>query len=118
MTIKEEFRKILQARARCKEQDIKAYIIAHGYDHGTIFKLLCRNYQETIEFLSNADEKEIATTVEVLDDLVRFFSKEQAKELIGVFKKKGIEFSNIQQYCDYDYIEQIEMAESYLEELE
>lgn len=117
MTIKEEFSKILEARERCRQQDMEAYTIAHGYDHETIHKLLCRNYQETIEFLTKADKEEIATAIELLDDLVHFFAKEQAQKLTAVFKQKAIEFSDIQHYCDYDYIEQIEMAESYLEEL-
>ena len=115
-TLKEEFREILVARERGRQEDMISYTIAHGYDHESIRKLLCCDYRETISFLSNADKDEIATAIEILDDLVRSFEKEQAQEIVAVFRQKSIEFFDIQEYCDYDYMEELEMAESYLSE--
>ena len=114
MTIKEEFRDILDARERGKLQDMQAYTISHGYDHESIRKLLCRNYEETIAFLRAANKEEIATAVEILDSLVEVF---KSKEIVEIFQAKGIEFPDVDDICEFDYFECIEEAESYLEEL-
>ena len=114
MTIKEEFRDILDARERGKLQDMQSYAIAQGYDHETIRKLLNRNYEETIAFLRAANKEEIATAVEVLDNLVEVF---KSKEIVEIFQAKGIEFPDVDDVCEFDYFECIEEAKSYLEEL-
>ena len=114
MTIKEEFRDILDARERGKFQDMQAYTIAHGYDHETIRKLLYRNYEETIAFLRAANKEEIATAVEILDNVVEVF---KSKEIIKIFQAKGVEFPDVDDICEFDYFECIKEAESYLEEL-
>ena len=114
MTIKEEFRGILEARERGKLQDLELYTIAHGYDHETMRKLLCRNYEETVAFLRVADKEEIATAVEILDNLVAVF---KSREIIEIFQEKGVEFPDVDDICGFDYFECIEVAESYLEEL-
>ena len=114
MTLKEEFRGILEARERGKLQDLELYTIAHGYDHETMRKLLCRNYEETVAFLRVADKEEIATAVEILDNLVAVF---KSREIIEIFQEKGVEFPDVDDICEFDYFECIEVAESYLEEL-
>ncbi len=114
MTLKEEFREILDARERGKLQDMELYTIAHGYDHETMRKLLYRNYEETIEFLRSANKEEIATAVEILDNLVGVFKN---REIIQIFQEKGVEFPDVDDICEFDYFECIEEAESYLERL-
>ena len=114
MTIKEEFCEILNARERGKAQDLELYTIAHGYDHETMRKLLYRNYEETIAFLRSANKEEIATAVEILDNLVGVF---KSREIIQIFQEKGVEFPDVDDICEFDYFECIEEAESYLEEL-
>ena len=114
MKIKEEFRRIVETRKRAKEES--DYIIFAGFDTGDIVNVLSKNYIETKALLQNATKEEIGVAIDALEDLVRSFEKKQAQELITIFKQKAIEFSDVQQYCDCDYIEQIEMAESYLEE--
>ena len=115
MIIKEEFRRIVETRKRAKEES--DYIIFAGFDTGDIVNVLSKNYIETKGLLQNATKEEIGVAIDALEDLVRSFERKQAQELITIFKQKAIEFSDVQQYCDCDYIEQIEMAESYLEEL-
>ena len=114
MTIKEEFRDILEARERGREQDIDLYTLAHGYDHERIRKLLYRNYEETIAFLREANKEEIATAVEILDNLVEMF---KSKEIIEIFQAKGVEFPDVDDICEFDYFECIEEAKSYLDEV-
>lgn len=114
MTLKEEFREILDARERGKLQDLELYTIAHGYDHETMRQLLCRNYEETIAFLCAANKEEIATAVEILDNLVTMF---KSREIIEIFQEKGVEFPDVNDICEFDYFECIEEAESCLEEL-
>ena len=116
MTIKEGFIRIIQTRKRAKEE--KDYIIFAGFDMVDIVRVLSKNYIETKVLLENATKEEIGVAIDALEDLVRFFCKEQAQELVSIFKQKVIVFPDIQEYCDCDYIEQIEMAESYLEELQ
>ena len=115
MTIKEEFMRVMQTRKRAKEE--RDYIIFAGFDTGDIVNVLSKNYMETKALLQNATKEEIGVAIDALEDLVRTFEKKQAQELIAIFKQKAIEFSDVQQYCDCDYMEQIEVAESYLEEL-
>ena len=115
MTVKEEFMRIMQTRKRAKEE--QNYIIFAGFDTDDIVDVLSRNYMETKILILNATKEEIGVAIEALEDLVRSFTKEQAQELVAIFKQKAIDFPDIQNYCDCDYIEQIEAAESYLEEL-
>ena len=114
MTIKEEFMRIMQTRKRAKEE--RDYIIFAGFDTGDIVNVLSKNYMKTKTLLQNATKEEIGVAIDALEDLVRSFEKEQAQEIVAVFRQKSIEFSDIQEYCDYDYMEELEMAESYLSE--
>ncbi len=79
--------------------------------------MLSKNYMETKVLLENATKEEIGVAIDALDDLVHFFEKEQARVLVAIFKQKLIDFPDIQDYCDCDYMEEIELAESYLEEV-
>ena len=115
MTIKEEFMSVVQTRKRAKEE--QDYIFFAGFDTDNLVKVLSKNYMETKVLLENATKEEIGVAIDALEDLVRSFGKEQSQELVVIFKKKAVEFSDIQKYCDCDYIEEIERAESYLEEL-
>lgn len=113
MNVKTAFQDILDARERGKLQNLELYTIAHGYDHETMRKLLCRNYQETIDFLRVANKEEIATAVEILDDLVAVF---KSREIIEIFREKAVEFPNVNDVCEFDYFECIEETESWLDE--
>lgn len=113
MTIKEEFTRIMQTRKRAKEE--RDYIIFAGFDTGNIVNVLSKNYAETKALLENASKEEIGVAIDALENLVRTFEKNQALELIAIFKQKAIEFPDVQQYCDCDYMEQIEEAVSFLE---
>lgn len=115
MTIKEEFMRVMQTRKQAKEE--QDYVIFAGFDTDDIVNVLSKNYMETKVLLENATKEEIGVAIDALQDLVRSFGKEQAQELVAIFKQKAIEFSDVQKYCDCDYMEQIEEAESYLQEL-
>ena len=114
VSLKEKFREILVARETGKLQDEAAYITAKGYEHEEMCRLLCRDCQETIDFLWSADKKEIAVAIEILDNLVDRF---KSWEIIEISKKKAAEFPDVNDICEYDYFESIEEAESYLKEL-
>lgn len=113
MTVKEDFMRIVQSRKRAKEgQD---YIIFAGFDLEDLVKVLSKNYLETKAILERANVEEMGVAIDALENLVRSFTKKEARELVDLFKQKAIEFPNVQEYCDCDYVEQIEEAESYLE---
>lgn len=86
-------------------------------DGHKLVKLFLRDFEETKRALQNATVEEIGFSIYVLEDMVRVLSKGQAEELVWLFKEKAREFPAVQDYSDCDYAEEIERAESYLEDI-
>lgn len=82
-----------------------------------LVKTFLRDFEKTKTALRNATSEEIAFSVFVLEDMVRVLPKEQAFELVDIFKEKAVEYPSVQDDCQCDYAEEIELAESYLEEI-
>lgn len=75
-----------------------------------------KDFDETVNLLKNANKEEIAVAIETLDDLVVFFSKEESKQIIEIFKQKLQEFPDVGDVCEFDYLDQIQEAESILQD--
>lgn len=114
MSIKDYFEKTLQARKLSDES-------CPGADYcdseENLFILL-RNYDETVCFLVNATEKEIACTVDVLEELVEALPKEKAQVIVDIFKKKLAEYPNVQDYAVSEYVQELLLAQEIVDDKE
>lgn len=113
-TVKEQFEYLLQTRKIAKQDS--TYPICTGFDISAIALTLKKDFNETVSLLKNANKEEIAVAVETLDDLVVFFSKEESKKIIEIFKQKLQEFPDVDDVCEFDYLDQIQEAENILQD--
>lgn len=113
-TVKEQFEYLLQTRKIAKQDS--AYPTCAGFDIRDIALTLKKDFNETVSLLKNANKEKIAVAVETLDDLVVFFTKEESKRLIEIFKQKLQEFPDVDDVCEFDYLEQIQEAENILQD--
>lgn len=113
-TVKEQFEYLLQTRKIAKQDS--TYPTCAGFDIRDIALILKKDFNETVSLLKNANKEEIAVAVETLDDLVVFFTKEESKRLIEIFKQKLQESPDVDDVCEFDYLEQIQEAENILQD--
>ena len=105
--IKKHFEKILLARSRAPKE-----IGLDGGDYDCNLFILLRNFDETADFLNNSTIEEIGCAIECLEELVQKFSIDQAKKILGIFEKKLIEYPNVQDFCDFVYTEELQLAKN------
>ena len=107
LPIKEYFLKALTAR-RLSDESCAG---AEYCDESDNLFILMRDYRDTLNFLSAADEREIACAVDVLEDLANALPKDKAQAIIDVFKSKLQEFPDVQKYSASDYLTELSVAQ-------
>ncbi|MBQ4324270.1 MAG: hypothetical protein IJC29_00600 [Clostridia bacterium] len=111
VSIQEYFDKTLEARRRSDESGV-------GGDYcdwrGTLFVLL-RNHEETLAFLENATEREIACAADVLEELAQELPKDKAQSILNIFIKKQEEFPEVQRYSAVEFTLEIKIAQEIID---
>lgn len=107
MSISDYFEKAVKARQLSDESCPGA---DYCDEEETAFILL-RNFDETVLFLQNANIKEIACAIDVLEDLVLALPKKQASAILEIFKAKLAKFPNVQDFCASVYKEELHLAQ-------
>lgn len=105
LPLNEYFTHVLSSRNN--DSDCKEFA-----DNADNLRMLLKNPNDTVEFLSQATVEETACAVEELEDLVTQLPKEQALKIFSIFKDKLNEFPNIQNYSLFNYEEELKRAES------
>lgn len=114
MTFKEALTQQLEQRKQTLRFDVNADF--DWIEEESLENLILQDFEETKKQLKEATREEAAFAILALDNLLDRLSTAQARELVDIFKQKGAEFSDIQEYCEYDYAEQIKAAERCLKE--
>ena len=105
-----EFREIIKKRRTMIQKD---YSVGFN-DEKEIVNLLLKDYNETIYFLNSATNIEIACVIDGLKLLVKSLNKNQAQQVIEIFKKKRQQFPNIQNFTSTNFDKEIMLAEQYI----
>ncbi len=114
MNIKDYFQDRIESRKISNEIDLKTlgYIYGCcGLDSDNNLYILMRNFDETVEFLTNATAEEIACAVESLEELAINLPKDKAQIVLDIFKNKLIEFPFIDDICEVEYPLELQIAQ-------
>ena len=114
MNIKDYFQDRIESRKISYENDLKTIGFIYGccgLEYDDNLYILMRNFDETVEFLTNATAEEIACAVEVLEGLAINLPKEKAQIILDIFKNKLIEFPFIDDICEVEYSLELQIAQ-------
>ena len=113
-SIKQEVYKAISDRKAIKAVSYANYVCTSGDNTDSIIKAMLKSYDETLDFLKNADEEVFATCVE---GLVEFCEKYKSWEVYKLFESAGKKYPNINDICIFDYFEICSEAKSVLDDL-
>lgn len=84
-------------------------------DHDQIFHMLMRDFDQTVEFLSNASADEVECILYALDDYVCVLPKARAEVILGILKGKHAEFPELEKSPYIDYSLELQIAQDIID---
>lgn len=84
-------------------------------DHDQIFQMLMRDFNQTVEFLSNANADEVECIMYALDDYVCELAKDKAELILSILKKKQKEFPELEKSQYIDYSLELQIAQNIID---
>ncbi len=106
--IKAYFQEILKARSRSPEG-------LDGTDWERNTYVLLRNFEETVDFLKNASIEETGCAIDSINRLMEELPIEKAEIILQIFKDKLVEYPNVDDYSEIEYVLELKEAEETIE---